>query len=147
MDEHFTPSDAAYGLPKFTMSSQNQKSGEIALLQSEREAIIDVLHLCLYGDAHIAIKEGEFIADVVKKIGWGPQSSFESYAARSIAGARAAHENAEKKRLLLKSASDRLQSKEARSLAVDFSKRLFSADGKLAEKENGLLAEISSALK
>ena len=129
------------------MSSQNHKSGEASLLQTEREAIVDLLHLCRYGDAHLAIKEGEFIADAVKKIGWDPQSSFESYASRSIAGARAAHENAERKALFLRSAAERLKSKESRSLAIDLSRRIFSADGKVADKEDGLLAEIRSALK
>jgi hypothetical protein len=129
------------------MSSQNQKAGDSSVLQTEREAIADLLHLCLYGDAHIAIKEGDFIADAVKKLGWGPQTSFEGYASRSIAGARAAHENAEKKEVFLKSASERLKSREARTLAVNLCTRLFAADGSLADKENALLAEIRAALK
>jgi uncharacterized tellurite resistance protein B-like protein len=115
------------------------------LQQKEREAIVDLLHLCLYADAHIALKEGEFLSSVVDVIGWETQSSFGSYEARSVASARAARTDAEHKKELLASATSRL-SKPARALALDLCKQLFAADGSTADKETALFAEIRSAL-
>jgi hypothetical protein len=117
------------------------------LPQKEREAIVDLLHLCLYGDSHIALKEGEFISDIVDLIGWEAQSSFGSYEAKSISSARAAKENSDRKREFLSFAATRLQSKESRSLAIDLCKQLFAVDGSTAEKEAALLGEIRAALK
>src|SRR5687767_8820609 len=92
------------------------------LPQQEREAIVDLLHLCLYGDSHIALKEGEFMSDVVDVIGWETQSSFSSYQARSISSARAAKENDTNKKEFLSSAAKRLESKASRALALDLCK-------------------------
>ena len=117
------------------------------LPQKEREAIVDLLHLCLYADAHIALKEGEFMSDVVEVIGWETQSSFGSYEARSIASARAAKENDAAKKEFLSFAAARLQSKESKALALDLCRQLFSSDGSTAETEAGLLGQIRASLK
>ena len=117
------------------------------LPQKEREAIVDLLHLCLYGDSHIALKEGEFMSDVVDVIGWETQSSFGSYEARSISSARAAKENEATKREFLAFAAKRLESKTSRALALDLCKQLFTADGATVDKEAALLAEIRAVLK
>ena len=117
------------------------------LHQKEREAIIELLHLCLYGDAHIALKEGEFMSEVVDVIGWETQSSFASYEAQSIANARAAKENAELRRQLLSAAALRLRAKLSRELAVELCSQLFAIDGSTAAKEAVLLGEIREALR
>jgi hypothetical protein len=117
------------------------------LPQREREAIVDLLHLCLYGDSHIALTEGEFLSDVVNIIGWETQSSFSSYEAPSIAHARAAHANAESRKDFVALAAGRLQSKESRALAVDLCAQLFAVDGTTAAKESALLALIRAELK
>jgi hypothetical protein len=122
-------------------------SAKPSLAQSEREAIVDLLHLCLYGDSHIALREGQFISDVVDVIGWETQSSFGSYEARSISTARAAKENSDTKREHLAYAATRLKSKESRALAIDLCKQLFAVDGSTAEKEAALLGEIRTALE
>lgn len=116
------------------------------LPQKEREAIVDLLHLCLYADSHIALKEGEFMSDVVDVIGWETKSSFGSYEGRSVSSARAAKESPETKKEFLSFAATRLQSKESRALAIDLCKQLFAADGSTAEKESALLGEIRVAL-
>jgi uncharacterized tellurite resistance protein B-like protein len=117
------------------------------LPQNEREAIIDLLHLCLYADAHIALREGEMIADVVETIGWDTRISFGSYESRSIAAARTAKETPEAKKPFISFAAERLQSPESRALALDLCKQLFSADGTTAENETTLLGQIRTALK
>jgi uncharacterized tellurite resistance protein B-like protein len=116
------------------------------LQQKEREAIIDLLHLCLYADAHIAVSESELLTEVVDLIGWETQSSFSSYEARSIANARNAKGNPEDRKGFISSAASRLQSKPSRALAMELCRQLFSSDGATAEKEDALLAEIRAAL-
>jgi uncharacterized tellurite resistance protein B-like protein len=116
------------------------------LQQKEREAIVDLLHLCLYADAHIAVNESEFLNEVVELIGWETQSSFSSYEARSVANARNAKGNPENRKVFIASAAARLPSKPSRALTLELCKQLFSSDGKTAEKEDALLAEIRAAL-
>lgn len=117
------------------------------LQQQEREAIVDLLHFCVYADSHIALKEGAFLSQVVDVIGWETRSSFSSYEARSISKARAAKENADEKRALLESVAARLGEKPVRDLAVDLCRQLFAVDGSTEQKEFGLLGEIRSAMK
>lgn len=128
------------------MRFQKKESGKPQLSQQEREAIVDLLHLCLYGDSHIALREGQFMSDLFDVIGWETQSSFGSYEARSISSARAARENPEATKEFLLRAAVRLQSKESRALAIDLCRQLFAADGSTAEKEAALLGEIRAAL-
>lgn len=115
------------------------------LPQTEREAIVDLLHLCLYADAHISLKEGEFLSDVVEVIGWETQSSFGSYESRSISSARAARESGAAKKDFLDFAAERLKSKESRALALDLCKQLSGVDG-TDQREAVLLGEIRAAL-
>ena len=117
------------------------------LQQKEREAIIDLLHLCLYADAHIALKESELLSEVVELIGWETQSSFSSYEARSVANARNAKGSPDDRKEFISSAASRLQSKPSRALAMELCKQLFSSDGATVEKEDALLVEIRAALK
>jgi hypothetical protein len=117
------------------------------LPQKEREAIVDLLHLCLYADSHISLKEGEVLSDVVDVIGWETQSSFSSYEARSISSARAAKESNEAKKEFLAFVAERLQTKSSRELAIDLCKQLFASDGATVEKEATLLGEIRGILK
>jgi|CXWL01.1.fsa_nt_gi hypothetical protein len=129
------------------MLFRKNETAKLQLPQKEREAIVDLLHLCLYGDSHIALKEGEFMSDVVDVIGWETQSSFGSYEARSISIARAAKENADSKKAFLVSAAARIQSKASRELALDLCRQLLAVDGSTADKEAALLGEIRTALK
>lgn len=116
------------------------------LQQKEREAIVDLLHLCLYADAHVAVKEGEFLSGVVDVIGWETRSSFGSYEARSVANARAARGTAELTKEFIADAASRLHSKAARALAIDLCRQLLAADGTTEDKETSLFAQIRAAL-
>jgi len=116
------------------------------LSQKEREAIIDLLHLCLYVDSHITLKEAEFIADTVERIGWDTQSSFSSYEVKSIAAARATNDSPAAKAEFLSEAAERLPSNASRTLALDLCKQLLAADGSIVENETVLLDDIRTAL-
>jgi uncharacterized tellurite resistance protein B-like protein len=129
------------------MAPRNQSDAKRELAQNEREAIIDLLHFCMYGDAHIALKESEFVSQVVDTIGWPPNIAFSSYEAQSISRARAAKESAAAKREFLAHASARLKDRDVRSLAGDLCKQMMMADGSQSEKESAMLADIGAALE
>lgn len=129
------------------MSFRKVEKPKAPLTQKEREAIVDLLHLCLYADSHIALNEGEVVSDLVETISWDTNLSFSSYESKSIAAARAAKESPAAKQEFLSFAAERLQSKESQTLALDVCKRLFFSDGSTADTESALLAEIRSALK
>jgi hypothetical protein len=128
------------------MAFKNQKKPAAPLPQNEREAIVDLLHLCLYADAHISLKEGEFIADVVEVIGWDTKLSFSAYEQRSIAAARAARVDEKSKKEFIEYAAERLTSTGSKDLAVSLCADLFASDG-TQEREAGLLAQIRASLK
>ena len=128
------------------MAFKNQNKPAAPLPQSQREAIVDLLHLCLYADAHIRLREGEFIADVVEVIGWDTNLSFSSYEQRSIAAARAARADEKSKKEFIEYAAQRLASKGSKDLAVSLCADLFAADG-TQDREAGLLAQIRAISK
>lgn len=115
------------------------------LTQTEREAIVDLLHFSLYADSHIALKEGEALSEIVGVIGWDVASAFQTYEAKSVAAARAARENPDAQKIFFDSISERLKAPESRALAVDLSAQLLSADGTV-EKESSLVEEIRALL-
>jgi uncharacterized tellurite resistance protein B-like protein len=129
------------------MLSRKNDDAKRQLSQKEREAIVDLLHFCMYGDAHIALKESEFISQAVDTLGWDTQLSFGSYETRSIAGARSARESADARQDFLARAAERLQAADVRSLAVDLCKQMMVADGNQTEKESAVIADITAALQ
>lgn len=114
--------------------------------QPEREAIVDLLHLCIYADAHIGGKESDYVAKVVTAIGWDTKLSFSGYEPRSIASARAARSDATTLKDFLSRAAARLESKEARRFAVSKCADLAAEDG-THQRESSLLAQIKEAIK
>jgi hypothetical protein len=125
------------------MLFKTKKTAAPQLQQSEREAIVDLLHLCLFSDAHISLKEGEFIADVVNVIGWDTNLSFSSYESRSIAAARAARAEEKAKREFVAYAAERLKSPANRELALSLCRDLAASDG-TSSSEGTLIALIRS---
>jgi len=128
------------------MLFHKNKKSKAELSQPEREAIIDLLHLCLYADAHISLRESAVISDVIEVIGWDTKLSFSSYESRSIASARAAKADEKLKKDFFEYASERLPSKASKELAVTLCGDLLSSDG-TQEKEAILLSQIRAALK
>ncbi len=116
------------------------------LNQTQREAIVDLLHYCMFADNLVALKEDQFINTVAATLSWDPNISFETYEGGSIGNARRAKESADYRATFLKSVAARLGSKEVRELALDLVKQLFSADANMPEKETQLLPTLRNAL-
>lgn len=128
------------------MAFKNHEKPAEQLPQSEREAIVDLLHLCLYADAHISLKEGEFISDVIEVIGWDTHLAFSTYENRSIAAAREARSDDKSKKEFIEYAASRLNSKASKELAVSLCTNLFGSDG-IHNREANLLAQIRAIVK
>jgi hypothetical protein len=116
------------------------------LTQVQREAIVDLLHYCMYADNHIALAEDSILDDTVSILNWEPGASFESYETRSIARVRETTEHPDARDEFLSSIKQRLSSKAARALALNVSHQLFVSDGIETEKEALLEARLKQLL-
>jgi hypothetical protein len=128
------------------MATSSTKDSAPKFTQQEREAIVDLLHLCIYADAHIGIKEGDYVSKVVAAIGWDTKLSFSAYEPRSIASARATNGNEDALKEYLQRAAARLTSKESRSFAIAKCSNITAADG-THQKEASLVFRIKEALR
>jgi len=128
------------------MFSFTPPHNELALIdQQEREAIVDLLHLCMFADAHISSKESLLLAKDVDKMGWDANQAFNLYESRSIAAARSVRLDDKKRAEFLQDAASRLQSKEVKDLAITTCEEFFQSDGAV-KSEAALLEEIRQAL-
>jgi K+-sensing histidine kinase KdpD len=131
-----------FSLSKLFKSKQSPSDG---LSQPQREAIVDLLHLCMYADNMIALAEAKVMTDVVDSFAWEATMSFESYETHSISAARTAKEDEDARKTLLESVSSRLNTPHSRAVASKVCKQLMVADG-TTEKEAVLLATIKQVL-
>ena len=127
----------------FVKSGNPQSDG---LQQAQREAIVDLLHYCMYTDNLVALKEDSFINNVAATLSWDPNISFETYEGGSIGNARRAKESTAYRSEFLRSVSDRLGNQTTKELAFDLVKDLYSADANLSDKETQSLPILRKAL-
>jgi hypothetical protein len=116
------------------------------LKQREREAIADLLHLCMYADSHLALSEDKVIDDMVATFDWDPAVAFETFESRSVGQARDALKSVEVRDLIIASARDRLKTEKSRRLALGTCRNLLSVDGARTPEESEVLAAIEKAL-
>jgi hypothetical protein len=126
-------------------ASESVKSD--GLSQGEREAIVDLLHYCMYADNFVAITEDQFINATAATLSWDKNISFESFEGGSIGRARKAKENGGYRDEFLKGIAGKLASKSARQLAFDLCAALYKSDANLVDKEAEQLSAIKALLK
>ena len=114
--------------------------------QPEREAIVDLLNLCVFADANIALSEDQFVENVVRTLNWDPKISFDYYEGKSIGEVRRVKGDPKLRAEFLKTVADRLSSKAHRKLAFDLSQSLFAVDGVVSGREAMLTREIRQVL-
>ena len=125
----------------------NSKSAKNdGLAQTQREAIVDLLHYCMFADGMVTISENQFIAANIEAFSWDPKISIEYYQDKSIGAARAALDNVEVKGKFFSSVSQRLASAEIRVKAFGLCEKLFAADGSKPAGEFAVQGEIRKAL-
>ena len=116
------------------------------LSQSAREAIVDLLHFCMYADGHIALREDEFIEATARTLDWDVCVSYEYYEGKSTGAVRTALADQESKAAFLESLKQRLPGQAERSLAYKLAQDLVKSDGAQTERESSVLLEIKSTL-
>lgn len=127
----------------FANDPQKKNDG---LQQTQREAIVDLLHFCMFTDNLVALKEDQFVNDVAATLSWDKNISFESYEGGSIGNARKAKENTTFREQFLKGIAQRLGTPTAKKLAKDLCKDLYNADSNMVESESQQLAAINKLL-
>jgi uncharacterized tellurite resistance protein B-like protein len=118
---------------------------EDGLTQPEREAIVDVLHYCMYADKHVATAEDEFIESSTRRLDWDPNVSYEYYEGKSTAIARTALADPIP-RVEFLAEIDRRLSNQGKLIALQFAERLINADGVRHEQEIAAIAALRDTL-
>jgi hypothetical protein len=129
-----------------TLFSQSGDGKNDGLSQTQREAIVDLLHYSMYADNLVALKEDQFINSVATTLSWDKDISFETYEGTSIGRARKAKEQSAYREEFLQSVATRLGATPVRQLAFDLVKQLFAADANLCERESQQLPTLRKAL-
>ena len=125
-------------------SSGKAKDG---LAQSAREAIVDVLHYCMFADKHISVREDEFIETAARTLDWDPKISYEYYEGQSTGIVRRALADKEARDAFFQSLKQRLPNRSERELALRLADDLTKSDGTKAHSEILTLAELKAVLK
>ena len=116
------------------------------LTQAQREAMVDVLFYCMYADNSLALKEDKILADTVGQFSWDPKVSYDSYAARAIAKARAVKETPATRADFLASVAQRLDAPALKQRTLSLCREIFHADGSVSGSEQELLRELERSL-
>lgn len=125
------------------LSSDKPKDG---LTQEAREAIVDVLHFCMYADRHIAASEDAFIEKVARTLDWSPTISYESYEAKSTGAVTRALGDASLRADFFSSLKARLTKSADRELALALAGDLMVTDGAKTAEESKALVELQQGL-
>lgn len=115
------------------------------LSQSQREAIVDLLHYCMCADKELFPCEVDAFQDEIERFNWDPGVDFEPYAARSLEQAHGAVSSDELRQKALSSIASRLATDEAKSQALALCPQIFLADGHFAQEERAIFVEIKRA--
>ena len=124
--------------------AQQQNDG---FTQSEREAIVDILHYCMYADRHIARSEDDMIETVARTLNWDPAISYEYYEGKSTGAVRRALAEKEFRDEFMKGIRSRLQKPEHRSFALSLANDLMLTDGLKKQEEFLALQSLKKALE
>jgi uncharacterized tellurite resistance protein B-like protein len=126
------------------LPAEKQEDG---FAQSEREAIVDVLHYCMYADRHIAASEDQMIETLARTLNWDPKISYEYYEAKSTGAVRRALDDKESRAEFMKDLRERLKKPEHRTLALRVADDLMQSDGQKGPAEFMALSELKKALE
>jgi hypothetical protein len=128
----------------FLFSSSTEPAD--GLIQSEREALLDLFHFCMCADQKLLPVESASIADELIKFHWEPGVKYENFATQSLHRAQAAMATPEARKSALQQISNRLISVETKTRALATCTRIFKADGDFASAEREVFVEIKQAL-
>jgi len=125
--------------------SAPRNSSQDGLSQTQREAIIDLLLICIYADNHLSVAEDKVLKDQVESCSWDSGTSAEIYIAIATSKARRAKSDESLQSEYLQYIADRLESPASKAKALSLVDELFESDG-IAESETSFTAKIQSLL-
>jgi hypothetical protein len=115
------------------------------LVQSQREAVVDLLHFCMSADRDLALVEDKFVTAEAAHFDWEPDVSFEDFAVKSLARAQDAVQSAEARTAYLQDIARRLATTDLLTRAVGLCQQVFVSDGTFAVSERAVFGEILEA--
>lgn len=115
--------------------------------QPGREALVDILHYCMYADRHLSFAEDEAIEAVARTLDWDPNVSYEYYEVKSTGTVRAALADAALRQALFESIAERLKNPAHRTFALQIADDVMKADGLKKPEERAAMAELKKYLK
>lgn len=124
-------------------SDEKQSDG---LNQAAREAIVDVLHYCMFADRHVADLEDKFIEAAAVKLNWDEKISYEYYEGKSTGAVSRALSDTNNRDALFETIKARLPGKGERELALKLVNDLVKSDGSLHKDEVAAMFQIKKLL-
>ncbi|MBE9028750.1 hypothetical protein IQ266_03125 [filamentous cyanobacterium LEGE 11480] len=99
------------------------------LVQTQREAIVDLLLLGMYADRHISVIEQDVLAEEVEKIGWDEFYSFSLYFQRAVPRVRDAIASPARTTQFLLAISQQLDQVDVMKFAIEKFSAMLCLDG------------------
>lgn len=123
-----------------------RRGSKDGLLQTEREAILDLLLFALYADNHLSLAEEDVLHRQSENMIWEAVTPVDSYLDQATSKARAAQANESTRSAYLTRVYDRLTTDTARERAISLLTELFEADG-ATEPEVRFRDTVAAALR
>ncbi len=114
--------------------------------QPAREALVDVLHYCMYADKHIALAEDAFIEKAARTLSWDAKISYDYYEGKSVAEVRRALADQKARDAFFDSVKERLTAPAQRQFALKLAADLMAADGDKSNAEHDALVALRKIL-
>ena len=115
------------------------------LTQDQREALIDLLLLCIYADNHAELNEGRILDRELERFNWESEIPIGTYLQVSETRTLAVIPSTDKRAAHLAYISNRLKCKDMKFRALKLCKLLFYSDWVIAEEEELFSKEIRKA--
>ena len=114
------------------------------MTQSQREALLDLLHIAMFTDSHISLKEEEELHRSIEAIGWESERPREIHLLNSMAKARRAGESAESTAEFIAQRTSLFSNVDEQNQALAMLQSLISSDGDGAE-EISFIAQVRAS--
>ena len=115
------------------------------LNQDQREAIVDLLLLCIYADNKLEPNENQIFVRHMGSFNWNSELPINDYIQESKSRTLEFIQSKAKRNLHLRNISTRLKNKEIKYRVLKLCKLLFYSDWELADEEKLMIAAIRDA--
>jgi hypothetical protein len=132
-------------LKKLFSKVETQRSD--GLNQEQREAIIELLVLCMYADNQAAVNEDRILQKEVERFTWESEQSVEDFIGAFEGEALAIKDSPESRQGYLQDIGRRLKTEDLRFRALKLCKLLFYSDWQMLDEEKAFVKEIRKAFR